>query len=59
MALGEVDGETVIIVLTDSADGWAPTWMVRLDIDDGRVTRIRDYLHCPWILAAAATVAVA
>ena len=59
MAPGDIDGESVIMALTDTAEGWTPTWMVRLDIDDGRVTRIRDYLHCPWILTAAATVAVA
>ncbi len=57
LAVGEVDGEPVIIIhLCRDPDGWQPEGIVRLDVTDGRIMRIRDYLHCPWILSAAISV---
>jgi RNA polymerase sigma-70 factor, ECF subfamily len=56
MSAGEVDGEPAVIVLHRSADGWTPGTIVRLDVTDGRITRILDYGHCPWILPAAHAV---
>lgn len=58
MAVGRVDGELVVVMLTETAGGWMPTSFVRLDVVDGRVTRIRDYLKCPWILQSAASVEI-
>jgi RNA polymerase sigma-70 factor (ECF subfamily) len=59
LAVGEVDGEPVIIILLNrDADEWKPEAVVRLDVADHRITRIADYLHCPWVLSAAASVAV-
>jgi RNA polymerase sigma-70 factor, ECF subfamily len=58
MTLGRVDGETVVIMLRDDADGLAPFSLIRLQIANGRVVRIEDYFKCPWILQAATTVAV-
>ena len=37
---------------------WMPRAVVRLDLTDRRITRISDYLHCPWILQAATSVVV-
>jgi RNA polymerase sigma-70 factor (ECF subfamily) len=58
MAVGEVDGASVIIRLHREADGWTPRAVVRLDLMDRQVTRIADYGHCPWVLSAASSVIV-
>ncbi len=59
LAAGEVDGEPVVIILMNrEADEWKPEAVVRLEVNDHRVTRIADYLHCSWILPAAASFAV-
>jgi RNA polymerase sigma-70 factor (ECF subfamily) len=54
LAVGEVDGEPVVIIFMDRGDGWKPESTARLEVADQRITRIVDYLHCPWILSAAA-----
>ena len=59
MALGDIDGETAVVILRDDADGLTPFSVVRLDVDGGRIVRITDYIKCPWLLAAAAAVASA
>jgi RNA polymerase sigma-70 factor (ECF subfamily) len=56
MAEGEVDGEPVVIVL-DGETGQAKG-VVRLDLAAGNITRISDYLHCPWILETATSVVI-
>ncbi len=57
MAVGEVDGEPVVIVQQrDDEHRWTPRAAVRLSVSDGRVERIADYIFCPWILPAAAVV---
>jgi RNA polymerase sigma-70 factor (ECF subfamily) len=57
MAVGEVDGEPVIIVQQrDEEQRWTPHAAVRLSVVDGRVERIADYVFCPWILPAASLV---
>lgn len=58
MALGEVDGLLAIVTLRSDGDGWTPQSLVRLDIVDDRVARVVDYLHCPWVLANARSVAI-
>jgi RNA polymerase sigma-70 factor, ECF subfamily len=58
LAVGEVDGEPMIITLYEEPDGWNPKAAVRLEVIDRRVTLITDYLHCPWILPAAASVVI-
>jgi RNA polymerase sigma-70 factor (ECF subfamily) len=55
---GEVDGEPVVIILFNrDGGGWKPESAVRLEIAGQRVTGIHDYIHCPWILPAAAVAA--
>jgi RNA polymerase sigma-70 factor (ECF subfamily) len=57
MAVGEVDGEPVVIVQhRDDEHLWTPHAAVRLSVIDGRVTGIADYIFCPWILPAASFV---
>jgi len=59
MAVGEVDGEPVIIRLYRDTDGWTPNAIVRLEVTDRRILRILDYGHCAWVLPAATSVVVA
>jgi len=59
LALGEVDGEPVIVVLRRGADTWTPHSAIRFEVSGEHVERIVDYIHCPWVLSAARTVTVA
>jgi RNA polymerase sigma-70 factor (ECF subfamily) len=59
LALGEVDGEPVVVVLQRGADTWTPHSAIRFDIIGERIQSIVDYIHCPWMLPAATTVTVA
>jgi len=59
LALGEVDGEPVILVLRLGADTWTPHSAIRFAVSDGRIDRIVDYIHCPWVLPAASSVELA
>lgn len=59
MAVGEVDGEPVVMILQRGADTWSPYSVVRLDVDGQQIKSIRDYAHCPWVIPAAASVTVA
>ena len=49
----------VIILMQRGGDGWAPSGVVRLGVREHRIQTIADYHHCPWILGAATSVAVA
>jgi RNA polymerase sigma-70 factor, ECF subfamily len=56
LALGEVDSEPVVIVLRRGADAWTPHSAIRFEMIGQRIERIVDYIHCPWMLAAATNV---
>ncbi len=58
MALGEVEGETVVIILLDDADGLTPFSVVRLRVAGDRIVHIADYVKSPWVLEAADSVTV-
>jgi len=58
LALGEVDGEPVIIILQRGTDTWTPYSVVRLDVEGHQIDRVRDYTHCPWVISMAKSVAV-
>ena len=58
MAVGEVDGEPVVIILRRGADTWTPYSMVRIDVTESHIDSIVDYAHCPWVIEAAASVTV-
>jgi len=53
LAVGEVEGEPMVIVLERDADAWKPRSPVRLEVVNQRIERITDYFFCPWILEAA------
>jgi RNA polymerase sigma-70 factor, ECF subfamily len=58
LAVGQVDGELMVILLHRGTDGWTQHSLVHLDVADDRITRITDYWHTPWILQAANSAAV-
>ena len=58
LAVGEVDGEPVVVMLQRGADTWTPYSVVRLSVTGQRVDRIVDYAHCPWVISAARSVIV-
>ena len=53
MALGEADGETVVVILRDDPQGAVPFSAIRVGIVGGRITSIADYIKCSWILETA------
>jgi RNA polymerase sigma-70 factor (ECF subfamily) len=53
LAVGEVEGEPMVIVFEREADTWKPRSPVRLEVVNQRIERITDYFFCPWILEAA------
>lgn len=59
MAVGEVDGEHVVIMLHRGPDTWEPHSIVRLDVVNQRVEHITDYFHCPWVLETATSTILA
>ncbi len=58
LALGELDGESVVIILRLGADTWTPYSAIRVSVVSQKVERIEDYIHCPWVIAAAASVSL-
>jgi RNA polymerase sigma-70 factor, ECF subfamily len=57
LTLGEVDGEPSIILLNIRDGAWEIEGIIRLDIGaHGRIERICDFQHCPWVLAAGSVV---
>jgi len=59
LALGEVDGETMVIVLRRDVDTWTPYAPVRLNVTGEQIDQIVDYAHCPWMIPIATSVVVA
>ena len=58
LAVGELDGEPVAIILRRSTDAWKPYSTIRFHLAGQRIEHIADYIHCPWVLPAATTVNV-
>jgi RNA polymerase sigma-70 factor (ECF subfamily) len=59
LALGELDGEPVVIILQLGADTWTPYSAIRMSVVGQKVERIEDYIHCPWVIAASASLSLA
>jgi RNA polymerase sigma-70 factor, ECF subfamily len=59
LTVAEVDGELALVVLRGHGDEWRPGSVARLEVADHHIARIVDYTHCPWILSAASSVAIA
>jgi RNA polymerase sigma-70 factor (ECF subfamily) len=58
LALGEVDGEPVLIVLQRGADTWTSYSVIRMKVIGQEIEQIVDYIHCPWMIAAANSVSL-
>src|SRR5262245_49514881 len=57
LALGEVDGEPGIVLLHFRDATWEIAGVIRVEVDaDGRIGRIADYQHCPWVLMAGSII---
>ena len=57
LALGEVDGAPAIVLLNLRDDAWEIEGVIHADVGaDGRIRRIADYQHCPWMLTAGSIV---
>ena len=59
LAVGEVDGELVVVILQQGAHTWTPHSAIRLEVIGQRIEGIVDYIHCPWLLPAADSVTLA
>ena len=53
LVVGDVDGEPALVCMREKDGEWAAQHAVRLEWRDGRVSRIRDYVHATGILAEA------
>ena len=54
MALGEADGETVVVILRDDPEGQVPFSAIRIGIcRRARLPALADYIKCSWILETA------
>ncbi len=58
LAVGELDGDPVVVILRSGADTWTPHSVVRMTAAGDRIERIADYIHCPWVVAAAESLSV-
>ena len=58
LGVAAVDGEPVILIHRQENDAWIPLGVIRFDVSADRIAAISDYMHCPWILPAAASVLV-
>jgi RNA polymerase sigma-70 factor (ECF subfamily) len=57
LALGEVDGEPGIALLRLCDGGWEISGVIQVAVGaDGRIRRVADYQHCPWILRAGSII---
>ncbi|HEX8816197.1 MAG TPA: sigma-70 family RNA polymerase sigma factor [Terriglobales bacterium] len=58
LATGEVDGRPAIIIHGQSAEGWVPHAFMTFEIENHHVARVKDYIHCPWVLSAASEIVI-
>ena len=58
LAVAEVDGETVLVTMSPQGTMWTPWSVVQVEVSDGRIVKIADYVHCPWVLQSAQRLAV-
>lgn len=41
----------VISVLRETSCGWAQSWLIKIEASEGKISDIKDYLDCPWLLS--------
>jgi hypothetical protein len=55
---GEVDGNAVLVLLGGLAAANLASAVIRLDVSDQAIVRIRHYTGCPWLLQPARRIVV-
>lgn len=58
LALALVDGVEAIVQFREIDGAWRPHAIVRVDVEDDRITKIRDYTHVDYVLADSVVVEV-
>jgi RNA polymerase sigma-70 factor (ECF subfamily) len=58
LALALVDGVEAIVQFRENDGAWRPHAIVRVDVEDGRITKIRDYTHVDYVLAYSVVLEV-
>jgi len=58
LATGTVDGLPIIVALRQHDGQWTPHSLIRAHIEDNRIVRVVDYLHCPWVMDAVVSATV-
>lgn len=58
LALALVDGVEAIVQFREIDGAWQPHAIVRLDLEDDRITKIRDYTHVDYVLADSVVVEI-
>ena len=58
LALGEVGGEPVLIVLQRGADTWTSCSVIRVKVRGQEIEQIVDYIHRPWVIPAARSISL-
>lgn len=56
LTVGSVDGTPGVIIHFQDGTDWKPTSFIGVEIADGRIVRVTDYIHCPWILESAVSI---
>ncbi len=57
LALALVDGVECIVHFREQGGAWVPRTIVQLAIEDGAITRVRDYIHVDYLLEDCAVQA--
>ena len=54
--LSDIDGQPGIVLRPATAAAAEPRAFVRIVTESGRIARVTDYTHCPWMIGAASHV---
>jgi len=57
LAVGELDGESAVIILQRGVDTWTAYSAIRFEVVRERIERIVDYAQCPWLIWSATSIA--
>jgi RNA polymerase sigma-70 factor, ECF subfamily len=58
LAVGELDGELVLIVLQRGPDTWSSYSVIRMKVIGQEIEQVVDYIHCPWVISAATSISL-
>lgn len=59
LAIGSLDGEIVVLGLSRESGEYLPVSAARVEVRDGKITLVRDYLHTGYLLDCAVDIRVA